>query len=250
MLKRIVPVRASDHAIDQLMLLIDTGKLQPGDRLPVEREIASQLGVSRPTVREALRVLEALGLVEVRRGRGIYAVRRDGAADGLQENWRKWVVAHRPELIEVWQVRAALEAEASAMAAQRATSEGLDALRRIHGEMRDAIAAADLTAIVLADYHFHSHIANLSGNRVLRQLVESALSPSDDRNRPRVFSLPGRQQRSWREHAEVVAAIEAKDPADAAVAMRRHLRGVIRDVEALADQDETAQSATEGGEAT
>jgi GntR family transcriptional repressor for pyruvate dehydrogenase complex len=248
MLRRIVPVRVSDHAVQQLMFLIETGQLQPGDRLPVEREIASQLGVSRPTVREALRVLEAMGLVEIRRGRGIYAVRRDGGAGGLQDNWRKWVVDHRSELVEVWQVRAALEAEASAMAAQRATPGELDVLRRIHKEMGDAIAAGDLTAIILTDYQFHSHIAQVSGNRVLRQLVESALSPSDDRNRPRVFSLPGRQERSWQEHGEVLAAIEATDPAEAAAAMRRHLRGVIRDVEALADQLETAPAGAERAE--
>jgi GntR family transcriptional repressor for pyruvate dehydrogenase complex len=247
MLRRIVPVRVSDHAVEQLMLLIETGKLQPGDRLPVERDIAGQLGVSRPTVREALRVLEATGLVEIRRGRGIYVLRRDSASGGLQENWRKWVVAHRSELVEVWQVRAALEAEAAAMAAQRATEGEIAVLRSIHKEMADAITAADLTAIILADYRFHSHIARLSGNHVLQQLVESALSPSDDRNRPRVFSLPGRQHRSWNEHGEIVAAIEARDPAEAAAAMRRHVRGVIRDVEALTDQTEAAQAGTEKG---
>lgn len=248
MLRRIVQSRISDHAVQQLMLLIESGRLQPGAKLPVEREIASQLGVSRPSVREALRVLEAIGLVEIRRGRGAYVLRRDSPSDSLQQHWRAWVVAHRPELVEVWQVRAALEAEGAALAAQRATGADVAVLERIHKDMAEAVAAGDLPAIVVADYHFHSQVASLSGNRLLTQLVESALSPSDDRNRPRVFSLPGRTQRSRDEHGEVVAAIAAGDPAEAAAAMRRHLRGVVRDVEALAEQSGMAQVGTTRGD--
>ena len=201
---------------DQVRGLIAAGEFPLGARLPPERDLATQLGVSRPSVREALIALEVEGLVEVRMGSGIYVTSLDtsprddvGAALGP---------------FDIIRARALIEAELAALAAREHTPALLKKLRAALKSMEADIALRVMP--IRGDREFHLALAEASGNAALLRVVTELF---DERNNP-LFEQLGRHfenARSWRqavaEHRAVVRAVAAGDVAGARVAMRSHL---------------------------
>jgi DNA-binding FadR family transcriptional regulator len=215
-LQTIEPKRLYRQIADQLRGLIERGELKPLQRLPAERDLALQLGVSRPSVREALIALEVEGLVEVRMGSGIYVRER-----GVNEAPGR-VTAEAP--LETIRAREVIESELAARAAATMKPRQLRALR-------DAITLMekDSSAGVLptrGDRQFHVCIAESADNAVLLRLVTELY---DERHNPLFAQLGSHFEsiHSWAmaiaEHREVVAAIAGKSPEAAREAMRRHL---------------------------
>lgn len=200
---------------DQLRELIRQGRFGIGSRLPPERELAVQLGVSRPSVREALIALEIAGCVEVRMGAGIY-VRGTGdtaTTAGLGES---------PQ--ELMQARMVIEGGLILQASARATPAGLANVRDALDAMRMNVMAG-LPALD-ADRQFHLAVAALAGNTVLERLVDELFS---GRYSPISMQLSARadRQQNWKEalgeHEHILQALEARDPICAQAAMRNHL---------------------------
>lgn len=219
MLEQLKPAdhRRLYHQIaDQLRDLIRQGRFVIGSRLPPERELAQQLGVSRPSVREALIALEIAGCVEVRMGAGIY-VRGTGDAESATTS-----LGESP--LELMQARVVLEGGLMPQACARATAEGLAAVRAAVDEMRDAIAAGK--PALDADRRFHQAVAALAGNTVLERLVGELF---DGRYSPMSLQLSALADthQNWedalREHERILHALEAHDPLAAQAAMRVHL---------------------------
>ena len=121
MFQPIVSDRLSDKAVGQIKALIEEGRLKPGDKLPSERALMKLLSVSRASLREAFRVLEALGLIEVRTGIGAFVVQTDAGA--LPNEWTTLLMNTQQEMFDLLDVREALEAKAAALAAQKASAE-------------------------------------------------------------------------------------------------------------------------------
>ncbi len=200
---------------DRLRELIRQGRFDVGSRLPPERELAQQLGVSRPSVREALIALEIAGCVEVRMGAGVY-VRGSGEAP---------VTAGFGESpLEMMQARVVLEGGLMPQGSARATVEGLAAVRATVDEMRRAIAAG--RSALDADRRFHLAVAALTGNSVLERLVGELFN---GRYSPMSLQLsaladtPQNWEDALREHERILDALEAHDPLAAQAAMRVHL---------------------------
>ena len=204
---------------DQLRTLIAAGEYAPGSRLPPERDLALQLAVSRPSVREALIALEVEGLVEVRMGSGIYvnppSATRGAAAD----------VDDVLGPFDIIRARALIEAELAAMAAQHHTPALLKRLRAAIRAMEDDSARGVMP--IRGDRDFHLALAEASGNAALLRVVTELF---DERNNP-LFEQLGRHfenQRSWRaavaEHRGVLRAVAAGEVAAARKAMRQHLQ--------------------------
>lgn len=220
MLEQLKPAdsRRLYHQIaDQLRELIRQGAFSIGSRLPPERELAQQLGVSRPSVREALIALEIAGCVEVRMGAGIY-VRGTGDPDpeataGLGES-----------PLELMQARVVLEGGLMPQACARATPAGLAAVREAVDEMRVAIAAG--RSALDADRRFHRAIAALVGNSVLERMVGELFNGRYSPISLQLSALADTHQ-NWedalREHERILHALEAHDPLAAQAAMRTHL---------------------------
>ncbi len=205
---------------EQLRALIRTGEFAAGSRLPAERELATQLGVSRPSVREALIALEVEGIIEVRTGSGIYVTGR------ARRRTARAPSAAPPEWgpLELMRARALVEGEVAALAARHAKKPDLEAMVQALQAMRDEAAAG--RGPRQGDEAFHNAIAQACGNEVLRDTVREY---ERARYAPIFTRLGGyfETRASWnaaiREHEEVLTAIRARDPDAAREAMHRHL---------------------------
>jgi GntR family transcriptional repressor for pyruvate dehydrogenase complex len=202
---------------DQIAALIDSGEYKPGSRLPPERDLAKQLGVSRPSVREALIALEVEGYVEVRVGSGVYVTGRRpaAAAAALPADSGPFELIKARWLIEG--ECASLAAKAATKAQLRAIEDALDAMQKDKDEGVMPLAN---------DRLFHLRVAEASGNSALALVVQTLW---DQRTGPLFlrlehhFDTPGLWEVAIREHREVLGAIAKRDPAAARSAMRHHM---------------------------
>jgi DNA-binding FadR family transcriptional regulator len=202
---------------DQIADLIEKGEYGAGERLPPERDLAKQLGVSRPSVREALIALEVEGYVEVRVGSGVYvAGPRVGAApEALPADSGPF---------ELIRARWLIEAECAALAAKSATKAQLRAMEEALDQMADEARRGDMP--LASDRAFHLRIAEASGNSALALVVKTLW---DQRTGPLFlrlehhFDTPALWSVALREHREIVSAIARHDAGAARTAMRRHM---------------------------
>lgn len=203
---------------DQLRNLIRAGEFEVGTRLPAERELAVQLGVSRPSVREALIALEVEGLVEIRPGSGIHVIARESPASAP----RIEPTAFGP--FEIIRARQLIECQLAAIAAQRATPEQITGLSDALAQMEDDLGAGLMP--IRGDRLFHVRVAQIAQNGPLLRTVGELF---DERNTP-LFEQMGHHfenEQSWRkaiaEHRAVMVAIAAGKPDAARAAMHIHL---------------------------
>jgi GntR family transcriptional repressor for pyruvate dehydrogenase complex len=227
------PRSLEGRVVDAIRDLVESGKLAPGDRLPPERELAVQLGVSRTVLRESLATLAALGLVEARHGRGVFVVGKSIQATAQRLTLALTAENPSPEADriartrELFEIRRTLEGEAAAWAAQRASDEQLAELRLLllrDQELRLA-AQPDIALINELDGRLHALIAASTANRLLVLLMatlldELALARSSS------LAIPERIVRSARQHEQIVSAIVVRDPQQARLSMLEHLNDV------------------------
>jgi len=219
-----MPLQAVDNRrlyrqiADQIAALIEKGEYGPGQRLPPERDLAKQLGVSRPSVREALIALEVEGYVEVRVGSGVYVVGPPATAA------RGEPLPADSGPFELIKARWLIEAECAALAAREATKAQIRSMEEALDQM-DSDRERGVVPLA-ADRLFHLRIAEASGNSALALVVKTLW---DQRTGPLFlrlehhFDTPALWGVAVREHREIVAAIARRDPGGARAAMRRHM---------------------------
>lgn len=214
--------------VAQVERLIDDRSLQPGDRLPPEREMATMLHVSRPSLREAIRVLEAQGRLVVRHGQGVFVL----PARSEQE-LRRHLAATEMTVSEIFAMREVLEVPAATWAASTITASELAALRRLVDEMGDLVDAAggtveagheDADRLADLDAAFHLGIAAASGNRFLRS-TSGVLHDMLLAGMETTLTIRGRAARSRRDHEAIYAALSARDGFAAGAAALAHISG-------------------------
>lgn len=217
---------------DEVAGLIRSGKHPPGTRLPAERELAALLGVSRPSLREALIALEVEGLVEVRLSAGVFVLERPEPPAALQS---------APGPFELLHARAVVESECAALAATHATPAQLAAMKAALDAMRRQGLAG--SAAMDADQRFHLCIAEASANSALVMLTQQLW---EARRGPLYMQLQSHfsSRDSWRqalnEHAEILRAIVSRDAEAARAVMRSHLKHAERRFAANWSPDEPA----------
>lgn len=223
------PGTATATVVAHLEDVIFGGEHEAGDALPSENELSTELGVSRLTVREAIRTLQARGLVEVSHGRRPVVAHPNAAP--LHDFFSSAVRRDARGLLELLDVRLAVEVHTAELAARHATRADIVGLEAALDAMRDA--TDDETAFNLADIRFHAAIAAASGNRMLSLLVEGMEEPLQA---GRTHSLRGylSEDNDLRElvgpHERIYEAIAARDATEAAACMRRHLVGTRNDL--------------------
>lgn len=217
-----------DAVIEQLEGLI-FGGLEPGEALPSEGELAAALGVSRLTVREATRTLEARGLLEIRQGRRPRVAPPNGALVG---DFFKIAVRRDPRaLLDLLDVRRALEVHIAVLAASRATKGDIADMEMSIDVMRTSEDESE--AFHDADVRFHENLAAASGNRMLVFLIEAFADPLRE---SRLRSFAGHRARGGgiedviQQHQTILDAVRARSPKAAAEAMRYHLRQTESDL--------------------
>jgi GntR family transcriptional repressor for pyruvate dehydrogenase complex len=223
-LRTIKRTQRSEEIRRQLEDAIRSGDFGPGDRIPSERELVETFGVSRVSVREAIRSLEAVGLVRVYQGRGAFVTDR---RSGLGEPIARWLELHRDEVLELHGVRGALDEYAAAAAVERGTPE---AVRRIVAADKAFAEAAALETpveeLVALDIGFHVAIAEAGRNRLLYDLLSDLHSYLAE-SRYLALSPADRPRQSAAEHGAMVDAILARDATAARAATARHIGSVL-----------------------
>ncbi|HET6955401.1 MAG TPA: FadR/GntR family transcriptional regulator [Vicinamibacterales bacterium] len=200
--------------------LIDRGALGPGARLPAERDLALQVGVSRPTVRAGLRTLGALGVVRSRRGSGTYIP--EGPPTLGAEALSFLAALHKFTVDDVYETRRILEVGAAGLAAERATSEQLATLA---DEVAGLFASLnDRQVFLVHDINFHRGVAAASGNPIVASMVEMVSALYYERRRMTAERAVDRDLRDAADaHRHIYQAIRAKDGERARRLMHEHL---------------------------
>jgi DNA-binding FadR family transcriptional regulator len=223
-LQTVAPQRLYRQIAEQLRLLMVSGEFALGSRLPAERDLAVQLGVSRPSVREALIALEVEGMIEVRTGSGIYVQRIDPPSKSAVTQADANTPADWGPL-EVMSARLLVEAEVAALAATHAQKADLKAIKAGLQQMK--LEAARDQAPREGDEAFHDAIAQACGNSVLLDTVQRYWQARNGPLFERLgdyFEHPESWQAAIGEHQQVLLAIEAHDASAARKAMQKHLR--------------------------
>ncbi|MCX7560982.1 FadR/GntR family transcriptional regulator [Sulfitobacter sp. F26204] len=207
----------------KIQSLIQRGEFSPSKRLPSQRILAEQLGVSRPSLREALMTLETLGLIHTYPGRGTF-VADDGATPETPDSSR-WRYAERYAMQDVFEVRMLLECRLARHAAEMATFDDIAYLVAATDAMEAAWARQDLIVNVEEDLKFHRHIASKSRNALLSQQYEQvAAYLAETQRQPIPFTAVNRMADSIAEHRAVIQALNDRDADAAEAAMKAHIR--------------------------
>jgi GntR family transcriptional repressor for pyruvate dehydrogenase complex len=218
---------STDQVIEFVRGLISQRALRPGSRLPAERDLAVQIGVSRPTVRAGLRALAAMGIVKTRHGAGTFI----SETPMLESEPLSFLAAlHGFTREEMFEARRILEVSAAGLAAERATAEQLEA---ISDEVTDQYASmADPQAFLVHDIRFHRAVAAASGNPIVASLVEmvSALF-YDERSKTAARATDQNHQEAVERHRLIYKAIRAHKPDRARTLMNEHLQSASAHLE-------------------
>ncbi len=206
----------SSQVAQQLRQAIDEGHYRAEQRLPSEREMCVQFGVSRTVLREAQRELVRAGYIEVRHGSGSYVRTR---AEVQEQALADWLSNHDDHIVKLLEMRSLLEPGIAELAAQRADPAGVEALQQTVDRMRDS---RDSDEIIKADELFHGILARLTGNSMIEQLIDHTMYAMGG-EREVTLKTPVGVRVAAEGHQRVVDAIRQGDTAAAAKAMRDHL---------------------------
>lgn len=222
-IQTVEPQRLYRQIAEQLRQLMASGEFAVGSRLPAERDLAVQLGVSRPSVREALIALEVEGMIEVRTGSGIYVKNATALKRPMANKASDTPAEWGP--LEVMSARILVESEVAALAAQHAQKKDLKAMRDGLQQMKREAARNQMPR--QGDEAFHDAIAQACGNSVLLDTVQRFWVARNGPLFARLgdyFEHPASWQAAIAEHQAVLDAIEAGDASAAHKAMQKHLK--------------------------
>ena len=226
--------RLYEQITEQIQNRIIAGQLRPGDKLPPERELAEQFGVSRTAVREAVMALHEKGLLEVRPGKGTFISNiTDSTSEVMRDSLDLIVnVGLANGLADLVQVRALLEPGIAAVAAEMATTEDIQAMQTAVDTMDAALDNADV--YVEADLEFHRALAKASQNSLITILLDSIVDLLREQ-RKRIFLVEGGPERGQHHHKRILEAVATHNPIAAREAMAVHLKQVLDDSNAALD---------------
>jgi len=226
----------TEKVIEQIRDAISRGDFKLGDKLPSENELGEAFGVSRTSIREAIKVLAGQGVIEVRRGVGAFvtSIRMDDHKAMLEEA----IYQHREQLLELFQIRRILEEEVAGQAAQRATSEDIDKLSNI---IEAANTAAQEPGLHYSELNrlnaaFHFALLEITRNQTLKHIMNSLIDILTE-SREITLKLPGRYSVSVAEHKDILNAIAEGNIEQAKIAMRDHLENVEKTIKRLKNPD-------------
>jgi DNA-binding FadR family transcriptional regulator len=212
----------TDEAIDKIKGMITSGELGPGDRLPKEADLAERLGLSRNSLREAVKALSMIRVLDVRQGDGTYVTSL--APDLLLDALSFVVDFHRDDtVLQFLEVRRILEPAATGLATERMSAEDITKLQAVLDQLGDN---PTIEALVANDLEFHRRIAAGSGNAVLCSLIDGLSGPTARARIWRGLTQEGAAERTREQHQEIVDAIAARQPDLARSWATIHVAGV------------------------
>ena len=242
-------MKVSDKVVQDLRTLVEKNQMQVGDRLPAERKLCEQLGVSRSSLREAIQQLTSQGMLVSKVGAGTFLQQ-------LPTNWSQYqIVQPLSNLIDedpayrfdVQEARMVLEGGTAWYAAQRATAEDLKNIRACYEQIAHFQILGDDDQAALADAKFHLAIAEASHNLVLIQMMRGLFDLLQDNvvlGRRKVYTEAHRFDQLHDQHFQVMDAIERQDPEAARTAVCGHIEFVVQQVRMIDEEDARRQRAS------
>ena len=237
-LKGVKRGRVLDQAVEQLRVVIENGEISVGEQLPSVDELCEIMSMSRSSIREALRILETEGLIEIRRGTGTFVKPRDSWYPS-RSNVVQLIKEHGASLIQLLQIRQSIEGMVAGLAAQFATPELITELSGLV-EQLDEIAKQDVDEVDLdfvasLNTNFHFAISRASGNELAHEIILHVLPVFTESNKAILFAGKTLSAQAS-EHAAVVEAIKAGDFQSAENLMRAHIARVIEEIQEIQDE--------------
>jgi GntR family transcriptional repressor for pyruvate dehydrogenase complex len=221
-----------DRLAGEIRRAINGGDYRMGERLPTIMEMARRFDVGHPTVREALKKLETIGMVEIRHGSGVYVTRTEDVLMVASPGYSGTV--SKKLLLDLIQARTPIEVQSVSLATRNAAEEDFAEMRRLldtAGENLDNDAVLNSM-----NMGFHRQIASASGNTVIAQLLDVLHELFTEEQRL-ILGIFGSRKRDHKEHLAILAALEARDVTVATERMRRHLKGVADAVQRWDPED-------------
>ncbi len=221
--KQIKKSTLSDSIVQQIIEMISAGNILPGERLPSERDLAEALSVSRPSIREAMRSLHALGLIEIRTGDGTYLNENIGQLS----DFRVKNILKKYSMLELTEARKLLEVEIVALAAERATEQDKENIKEAF--QNTLKYPDDPKGFLKADFEYHMTIAEAAQNQFLAEMLYTTRDLMVDGYQD-VVRLPGKGDKLREYHNSIMDAVLAGDKKKAQKVMEAHLEDIIQDV--------------------
>lgn len=237
-------IRLSDSVVTEIENQILDGALRPGDRIPSERKLAEDFGVSRPSIREAVQKLVAKGLLNTRHGGGTTVTDKLDAP--FTDPWQDMVKDHPMLQRDIMEVREMLEGQAAELAAQRATDVDMTRLDKAFETMDEAYANKDLAKSIAADVAFHQAIADASHNVLIGHLTASLMRVIHEHvsnNLKHSHASPAQWEQLRSQHRAIWKAIKANKADKAGVAAKAHSSYIRESIENNARDDHRRVSA-------
>lgn len=217
----------SERIVEQIRSLIREGKLNPGDKLPPERELAQILNVSRTSVREAIKTLATMGLLVIKKGLGVYIIETN--VESILNGVTNALVVKEDEIAQLFEVRMILETQAVTWAVERASDIEVENILSIVKTAKEQIVDNTINAEIAREYDakFHQAIIEASHNSILMIILQSLVCLLE-KMREKTLSVPGRAVQSIFDHEQIAVAIANRDKKKARETMFRHIESVER----------------------
>jgi GntR family transcriptional repressor for pyruvate dehydrogenase complex len=216
------PKKISEEIVKQLRDLIFSGKLQPGEKLPPERELAKSLNVSRPPLREALNTLQGMGIIEIQQGNRSFV--RPITTRSIYDPLVSYSKESPLNILQVFEVRKYLDIGAVSLAAERATPKQIMKLEKFVDQLEGDLKKGRLGA--KPDLDFHMEIVRITGNHVYHHLVSTVYDILQEEYRIAwggIFNNPESKTVLLEQHKKIVSAIKMNNPQEARRSAREHL---------------------------
>lgn len=221
-------VKISQKIVEQIKNIIYDGGLQPGDRLPTEKDLAEQLQVSRPTLREALTVLEVIGLIEVRPREG--SIVKSIVPQSIQDPIQDMIDVDPFKVLELFEVRKKIDSEGTAMAAERATNEELKKIREHAEKMEKKLKEGHQSILELDPGKYYQKtfftIADATHNSIYAHFMKSIWTLLDGAmlySSKKLIGVPNISDKLLRQYRQIVKALMERNPNQARKAVAKHL---------------------------
>lgn len=216
------------QVVNSLKEFITSGDVAVGEKLPSEMELCERLSVGRGTVREAIRVLQATGYVELRPGRGAFVARTEEAPDS--SSLSGWFSENEMELMDYMQVRTAVEPLAIRLAIEKCRPEDIEVLEKNYRDTQEAVEKNDAALLGLYDEQFHAYIFECSNNQLLIS-INKTLVDALKKFRSRTFFIPSNAHNVLEPHGLILQAFRDRDAAAGERHMLEHIDRIVKDLE-------------------
>ena len=225
----IARVPIMQQVVDYMKNYISSDDVAVGQKMPTEKEWCEKLSVGRGTVREAFRVLEAKGLIEIRPGRGAFV---SNIKELEQDDLVRWFTKNNVELQDYIDVRSAVEPLVARLLAEKGTDEDIEQLEKIHKRFIKAVRENDILSMARNDERFHRYMAERTGNQMLT-FINKKIDECIWDFRIRTYQVPRNAQNAIKAHHDILEAIRDRDSEVAELYAKRHIHLIHVDLKEI-----------------